>query len=168
MTNAIRTIALCAFTLLPLAAHAADKRVQETASRLSACVRDRSAETCRDNMTASSVALFDRFASYNLMDCLPQSATYLSQKPEGAAMLVRATVVTNEKKSVVKLIFQQEEDRWKLDLPETLRRGIGENWEGQVDATEKVYLLLRSQMGDNLNCTMIRNLGAGLTATASK
>lgn len=160
-TKTLPLFALLAF--LPLSAHA-DEKVKSAANRLAACVQDRDAQTCRDNITASSVPLFDRFSEYGLMDCLPQSVSYVSQKPEGDAVLVRASATSNEKKSTVRLIFQQEEDQWKLDIPETLRRGIGDNWEKQVNATEQVYLMLKTQMGDNLNCTMIRNLGAGLTA----
>lgn len=151
--------------LLPQPAFA--ETVKDAANRVTACIKARDAQTCRDNITASSVDIYNRFVSYDLMDCLPQKAAYVSSTPKGDAMLVRATVTTNDKKSNVRLIFQQEEDRWKLDIPETLRQGIGDNWEGQVNATEQVYLMLKKQMGGQLNCSMIRNLGAGLTTHAS-
>lgn len=163
-----RTLIMLWCLLIPCAALATDTSVKTAVNEVAVCVHDRNAQACRNTITASSLGLFNRFVSYDLMDCLPQSAAYLSQKAEGTAMQVRATITTNDKKTIVRLIFQQEEDQWKLDIPETLRRGMGDNWEGQLNATEQVYLMLRSQMGDKLNCTMIRNLGTGLTATKSQ
>ncbi len=167
MLKISKKTALClALALLPMQAYAQGS-VKDAANRIAACVKARNAEACRENITASSADIFDRFASYDLMDCLPQSATYISSKPDGSAMQVRAAVTTGDKKSNVRLLFQQEEEEWKLDIPGTLREGIGENWESQLNATEQVYQMLKGQMGDKLNCTMIRNLGSGLTAKTS-
>jgi len=158
-----KTIILWAMLLLPAQANAADS-IKDAATRVATCVQKRDVTTCRDNITASSVELFNRFASHDLLDCLPQTASYVSSKAEGETMQVRAHITTGQTKSTIRLTFQQEEDTWKLDIPETLRHGIGETWESQLAATEQVYLMLRSQMGDNLNCSMIRNLGTGLAA----
>ena len=142
--------------------------VKIAAIRIATCVESRNEAACRDNITASSISLFSRFANYDLMDCLPQSVTYLSKKPMKKSMQVRAQATTNDKKTNVRLVFQQEENVWKLDIPESLRQGIGENWESQLNATEQVYLLLKAQMGDKLNCGMIRNLASGLVSDKSK
>ncbi len=146
----------------------ADDDIKTATTRMAACVHNRDASTCRQNITASSTAILDRFASYDLMDCLPQDAAYQSSKQEGDAMIVRATTTTDAKKNTIRLVFQQEEEEWKLDIPESLRRGLGDNWEQRLNGVEQVYLVLRSQMGGNLNCAMIRKLGTGLTASGGK
>lgn len=160
----MRTQLLLAATLSCLfsASYAADG-VKEAANRVASCIQSRNAPACRENITASSLELFNRFEGYDLMDCLPQKATYIAKKPLENSMQVRVQVTTNEKKSIVRLIFQQEEEAWKLDIPESLRAGIGNNWENELNATEQLYLMLKSQMGSNLNCGMIRNLASGLT-----
>ena len=153
-----------AMTLWSAQAMAADA-IKTAATRVATCVQKRDVTSCRENITASSIELFDRFTDYDLLDCLPQTASYLSSKADGKTMQVKANITTGQTKSTIRLTFQMEEDKWKLDIPETLRRGIGERWEGQLKATEQVYLMLRSQMGDNLNCSMIRNLGSGLSTS---
>ena len=143
---------------------AEDAAVQEAAIRVADCVNTRDADACRSEITANSARMFERFVSYNLMDCLPQHATFVSSKPDGAMMRVRATVMMGDKESTVRLIFQQEKGQWKLDIPETLHQGLGANWQNQLDATEQLYLMLRSQMGDTLNCEMVTKLGSGMAS----
>ena len=165
MFSLIRTTLLLSLIANPAFALAkTEDTVKTAANRIAACVESRNANDCRENITASSASLFNRFVNYNLMDCLPQSVTYLSKKPIKKAMQVRVQTTSNDKKTIARLIFQQEENTWKLDIPESLRQGIGENWESQLNATEQVYLMLKGQMGDKINCGMIRNLASGLTA----
>ncbi|MBY0406922.1 MAG: hypothetical protein K2Q01_04470 [Rickettsiales bacterium] len=138
--------------------------VKAATARLAACVQARDVSACRENLTAGSVELYDRFTGYDLMDCLPEEARYRSHVAEGEdTALVRAYVTSGGKKNGVRLVMQQEEDKWKLDIPESLHRGLGEKWEDQLNATEQVYLLLRSQLGDRLNCASIRGLAAGMS-----
>jgi hypothetical protein len=157
-------IIAAALAFAPLTASAHPDDIRNAIGQIAKCVKSRDANACRDHITASSADLYNRFTGYGLMDCLPQDVTYLSHKTDTGGAEVRAQTRIDDKQHNIRVVLQDEEGEWKLDIPESLRRGIGPKWETQLDATEQVYLMLKSQMGDNLNCTMIRNLGAGLTA----
>jgi hypothetical protein len=58
----------------------------------------------------------------------------------------------------MRLAFKPDGDDWKLDVPESLRIGMGENWQKQVDTTEQIYLVLRAQFGGELNCQAVQAL----------
>ena len=90
----------------------------------------------------------------------------MSHKTVKPFALARTRVAVSKKEYAVQLALVQEQGQWKLDLPETLRRGIGPQWQDRLSAVEQLYLLLKSQLGDKLNCEAIRGLGGGLTATA--
>lgn len=143
-----------------LPAHAA-ATPQDAFNQLTRCVQTEDVQTCRTVQTSDSLPLYDRFASYGLLRCLPKDATYVSQEAEGNAVVVRARVTQNEKPRIMRLVFTQEAGGWKLDTPESLRRGMGENWQKQVNMTEQLYLMMRTQMGGQLNCAMIHALAGG-------
>lgn len=126
--------------------------------RLSTCLGADRLMDCRSYITASSVELFDRFESYKLADCLPKSLEYVSEKTQRSHMAVRSRFQSGGKPHIARLLLVEEENQWKLDIPETLRSGLGENWETQLNATEQVFLLMRQQMGGNLNCAVLQNL----------
>jgi hypothetical protein len=151
--------ALCAslLALAPAAAYAGSTP-QESFDAVSQCLHRHDTKHCRSQLTADSLSIYDRFVSYGLVQCIPADVTMVSQEPRDRAMLIRASAQVNDKKRIMRLIFVQDKNDWKLDIPESLHSAMGDNWESQVAMTEQLYLMLRPQMGDQINCSMIQNL----------
>lgn len=149
-------IPLLLFVMLPCSAFAAS--VKDDASALATCVEARDEKACAARVTESSKPLFTKVTGYKLMDCLPESMSYLSHttKKSISRVAMRAAVSGSEYR--VLLSFRKEGESYKLDLPDTLLQGLGKEWKARVDTTEKLYLFLKSQLGDKLNCDSIRAL----------
>lgn len=141
-------LAMPAFANTPKAAFA----------QLNACVKAGKTSECRDKVTASSVDLYDRFASYGLTQCLPHDVAYVSNMPSGEYQVIRASTNALGGQRYMRFYFTEEEGQWKLDVPQSLRVSMGENWEKQVGAAEQLYLVLKSQMGDQLGCGAVQTL----------
>lgn len=162
----MRKILLCfALPLLLLPAPAVAASVETGVKALATCVKARDAEACRAHISLDSQPLFERFTDYDLMSCLPEDAAYLSHKMGRPFAMARTRVSISQKDYAVQLAMVQEDGEWKLDLPETLRRGLGPQWQERLDTVEQLYLLLQSQLRGKLNCAAIRKLGSGMTAT---
>jgi len=143
--------------LLDIAPAFAVDTPRQSFERLNRCAQ--AAElNCRDMVTASSVEIYDRFASHNLVHCLPRDAVYASEKTVGSQSTIRASIGKGANKRFMRVILAEEEDEWKLDLPESLRVGMGENWEKQLDMSEELYLMMKNQFGTALNCAALQNL----------
>lgn len=147
--------------LLPSPALA--ETVPQAVEKLAACVTARDVPACRQRLTAASLPVFERFAAYKLMGCLPESAGYLAHSLKKPFALVDARISLSQEDYKTSLVFRREHGFWKLDLPETLRRGLGEQWEGRLGMVENLYLMMKSQLGDKLNCDSIRALGGNLS-----
>ena len=148
---------MCAVTLAS-ASHAKPQSAKTVFNTLNACAKSHAIDECREHVTASSVALFDRFNSYGLASCLPQDVTFVSELNSGGHTIIRAKTTHNGKVRFMRLIFSLEEDSWKLDVPESLHRSMGEKWEKQLAMTEALYLALREQMGGKLDCNTAQSL----------
>lgn len=148
------SLALC-FAATPVCAESA----KDSFTRLKSCVSTNQPGACREQITASSVEMFDRFASYGLLSCLPSDATYVSQAKTGEYTVVRAsTKQLGQKPKNLRLVFAKEENDWKLDIPESLHGALGEKWEQQVTLTEQLYLALKAQLGEQMGCGAVRKL----------
>lgn len=126
--------------------------------RINDCVKKEDSQGCKDLFTASSFPLYDRFASYGLMNCLPKDAEYVSQKEMGSHFMIRASATDLGNKRFMRLYFVKEEGEWKLDVPYSLYQSMGKNWEKQIEMIESLYLLMKQQFGSKLDCNTIRNL----------
>lgn len=144
--------------LFPLIALAAD--AQQSFQALRDAIELNNAADAGMQLSQASQPLYKRFVSYNLLPCLPKDTEYYSQQTLGNQMLIKAlfTAPTGGRK-LANLIFIQESGAWKFDLPQTLHRGLGKNWESHVNLTEQLYLMLRQQVGpDKLSCGMVNEL----------
>jgi hypothetical protein len=138
--------------------HADMASPQSSFGRIIQCVKKEDTHGCRQLLTASSVSLYDRFVSYDLMRCLPKNASYISHQKSNGAVILRASATVGGNKRYMRLMLSEEEGQWKLDVPESLRLGMGENWEKQIQMTEQLYLVMKQQMGVQLTCEMAENL----------
>lgn len=136
----------------------AENSAKSSFEHISECVQKGDVDGCHGLLTASSEPLYTRFVDYDLVSCLPKNIGYISQKKSGSHVIIRSSVSVGDNTRYTRLAFVEEEGQWKLDVPESLRIGMGENWQKQIDATEQIYLMLRQQMGNQLNCGMIENL----------
>lgn len=142
-----------------LPAFAAQDPVKSDFQSLAAAIARSSAPEARDHLTPASHAMYDRFVSYGLMDCLPGDVSYLSSTMDGNVAVTKGSFRSpSGKMQIVTLAFVPDGNRWKLDLPETLRRAFGTKWESMVQMTEGIYLALRSQMGGNLTCEQVEKV----------
>ena len=126
-------------------------------TRINECLKTHQDKTCRDVITKGSQALYTRFTNHDLMGCLPSKVIYMSEQAYGKSIVVRASSQVNDTTRYMRLVLSKE-SLWKLDIPASLKLSMGENWEKQVEMTEKIYLMMKQQMGAQLNCEAIRAL----------
>lgn len=135
---------------LPLPANASGK---EAFAALKRCVMENEARLCHTVLTEPSQALFDRFRSYGLMPCLPTNFSYSGEAKNGAWTVVKATMpAPDNKMHRLKLAFAGDAGVMKLDVPESLRMGLGERWQEKIQMAERIYLALGGGPGAHINC----------------
>ncbi len=72
--------------------------------------------------------------------------------------MLHAGVTFNGADKDIRLIFDREDGKWKLDAPESLHLAMGDNWEKKVDQAEQVYVLMLMQFGPQFNCASMLDL----------
>ncbi len=123
------------------------------------CVMDNDSTYCRSILTPGSYDLFDRFVSYKLMPCLPTDFTYESESTQQDKTIVKATMPAGGgAEYILWLVFVNSAQGLKLDLPESLKRGLGQAWQSKIQLSEQLYLMMRQNMGDKLTCDMLNDL----------
>jgi hypothetical protein len=131
---------------------------KDTFLRLNDCATSRAITGCRDDVTEDSHALFDRFDGYGLASCLPDDVTFMSQTALKNHTIIRAKTAATGKTRYLRLLFSKEHSKWKLDIPASLHQSMGEDWEKRLSLIEALYVALRQQMGDKLDCNTARAL----------
>lgn len=161
----IRIMKKLFFTLLlffPFTAQA--QTAQGTVEEMHNCLK-REASACGSYFTESSQELYQKALARNGARCLPEEITYASEKeffiagmPKGSHRLVRIRFVAGEEVHYSNLVVTREQQSWKLNLPQSLRRSLGENWQRYVNASEAALLLAETQLKQPVPCEMIRSL----------
>ena len=142
--------------------HAADTGAQKAFSRLVSAANSGDTQLCEPNLTRASQAYCDRFIGYGLLSCLPTAVSIESTKPQGNHIIVRVRIDgIGETPRYARLAYIKEQGSWKLDVPHTLRTGLGRDWEKRVNLMEQVYLIMRAQMGDTIDCKQLQALAEG-------
>jgi hypothetical protein len=157
-----RLLFLSLLIALPCIAQA--DTAKDAFTRLNSCLLNKPPANCRGLFTTSSLELYDRISGYDVMDCLPKETEYVSQQETGKYTMVRASTKLGQTIRYLRLAFIKERNGFKLDAPYSLRLAIGENWQKQVQMTENIYLMLKSQLGGKLNCAAVQGLAAGNAA----
>jgi len=123
------------------------------------CVMGNDATLCHNFLTSGSFAIFDKFSGYGLMPCLPTNFTYKSERTSGNKTTVTAEMPADDKTNYLfRMVFVNDGGRIKLNLPETLRTGLGEDWKDKLDFSEQLFLMMRQNMHDKLTCDVLRDL----------
>ena len=118
----------------------------------------REASSCSNYFTSGSQELYGKVVTYDLGRCVPQEVSYVSETGVGSSRMVRAKIVDGESTHMARFNFTQENGQWKLNLPETLKRGLGEKWQSYVMATEQAYVFLQAQLKVKPGCEMVSAL----------
>jgi len=130
---------------------------REAFEGLSQCL-SREANSCQDYFTTSSQPLYEKVVTYDLARCVPQDAEYVSEIAQGKVKLVRVRIREGESERIARLVFSKENAIWRMNLPETLKRGLGPKWENYVTMTEQGYLFMQAQMGRPMGCDAVKAL----------
>lgn len=123
------------------------------------CVMENDVNYCHTILTPDSQDIFNRFVSYKLMPCLPTDFTYTSEEDSPEQSTVKITMPAGGGKMyVARLVFANTREGLKLDIPASLKRGLGDDWQNKIQLTEQVYLMMKQNMGDKLTCDMLNSL----------
>lgn len=152
---------LSVWLLMPISAYAAMSAPKEVLYQLETAVQRGDEETIRFYLSDASQPLFQRFWRYDLQGCIPYNASYMGEKQHGNVTYVKAGITSNGYQEFAELAFIKERGQWKLDLPESFRSAWDENWQQRLDQAELVYVTMKSQLGDQLNCDTLRGLVNG-------
>lgn len=155
MMHRIFPLLLAVVSLLPLQASATPAEVGFEQAKQ--CIMQNDATFCHKVLTAESYPLFDRFMSYKLMPCLPTDFTYKSESTEAGFTVVKATQPAPDNRvRIIRLAFTAADT--KLDVPASLRIGLGEDWQNKLQLAENIFLMLRANAGGNLTCDQLEGL----------
>jgi hypothetical protein len=151
-------LCLCGAGTLSSPAHAATPG-KEGFALLKRCIMENDANFCRRILTPNSYEMFDRFASYRLMPCLPTDFDYETEATKDAQTIVKADMPAgNNLHYVLRMIFSNTPQGPRLNIPASLYMGLGPKWETKIQLSEQIYLMMRQNMGDNLTCDMLNGL----------
>lgn len=122
------------------------------------CIQASDSKGCRDLFTASSISLYNRFMSYGVMRCLPKDAEYVSEQDIGKMVVIRASFSEKDGEHFMRLVFVEEEEEWKLDVPESLRMAMGRHWQERLALVEGIYLNMRENFKMKIDCKALRDI----------
>lgn len=123
------------------------------------CVMENDTESCHNAVTPSSQNLVDRFMGYRLMPCLPTNFTYEGDSQQAGYTIVKATMPAPDNRiHVLRLAFDTTGASPRLDVPESLRIGLGEKWQDKLQMAEQLFLFIRSNSGGNFSCNDVESL----------
>jgi hypothetical protein len=158
LKTTLAALAACIAVTSPFHAFALPQG-QQGLSIVKQCIMHNDPGFCRAHMTPSSYDLFDRFASYKLMPCLPTDFSYVMEKPGDGFTEVRASFPESANKvDLFWVVFATTPQGPLIDLPQTFRKGFGPKWQNRIMMAEQVYLMMRENMGDNLTCDTLTGL----------
>lgn len=127
--------------------------------QLQHCLQTEPANVCRDYLTAASATYYDKLTDYDLLRCIPTNGKVLSETPAGSYRMIKIEAHTEDgSRARTKLAYVQEDGAWKLDVPQTLRAGLGEKWKQTVDLTEQLFLAVRARGHQYVTCETIAML----------
>jgi len=151
---------LAAFTLalhcIPAAASSIGKEGFEAIKK---CVMQNSDSYCEGVITADSRELFSRFMSYKLMPCLPTNFSYMNESKANGFTIVKASMPAPENRVYhLRMAFSGQPGDVRLDVPESLRIGLGDKWPQKINMAEQLLMLIRTNAGGSLSCDQLSSL----------
>lgn len=150
---------LAMIVMVPLASHA-ETTGRQGLGEIKQCIMQNDTVLCHQTMTPSSYPIFDKFSGYRLMPCLPTDFSYKSEHKSGDETIVKASMPEDSTTNYeFRLVFVKDGGgQVKLDLPETLHIGLGDNWQDKLNTSEQIFLMMKQNMQDKLTCDVLLNL----------
>lgn len=145
--------------LAPMAVHA-ETTGMKGVEEIKQCVVQKDLNVCHGAMTPSSYPIIDKFSSYGLMPCLPTNFTYKDETTSSTQTTVTSLLPDNGNTYLFRMVFVNSAGKVQLDLPQTLRVGLGPKWQEKLDFSEQLFLLMRQNMQDKLTCEVLHNLAS--------
>lgn len=112
-------------------------------------------------VTKRSQPLLDRFWKQGVPLFFPENAVLHKEKMEGEYRYLWVSPSQKPEAGKLILAFTDEDGMAKLDLPETFRHGLGEDWPKKLDALEQGYEMAKAQMGEEAAFQMLQGLIQG-------
>lgn len=139
-------------------ANDADMRSLE---RLMEATRSQGYAQAQTEVTERSRPLLDRLWKQGVPLFFPQNITLKKEKAAGDFRYLWVSPKENPKAGSLILAYTNEGGKAKLDLPETFRNGLGENWPKTLDMLEQGYMMAKAQVGDEAALQMLQNMMRG-------
>lgn len=156
----MKKILALAILLLPFQANA-ELVGQQGLAKIKQCIMQNNTAFCHSVLTPSSYQLFDKFAGYQLLPCLPTDFEYTSeQKAAAGETIVKASLPRDAQHNYAfKMVFVGSHGAAKLDLPETLQIGLGPDWQKKMNMSEQLFLMLsQSTKNKQLTCQVLQDM----------
>lgn len=159
MTRHLITCTLILTVFFPFATWAFDSELEQRFYTLQNAIRRADTATIRANVTRRSLPTVERLLTYKLEGCLPEALEYTKERRNGDYIYVTISTPTGDNQEMTsELAFKQEDERWKLDVPESFRNGWGEEWAYTLDQIALLYETIQNQFGGKLQCDVIRDM----------
>lgn len=155
----LKLIILSIYVLSPTHAHA-ETIGMKGAEAIRQCVMKNDIELCHASITVASYPILDKFFGYGLMPCLPTNFTYESEATSDSNTTVTALLPDNGNNYKFRMIFVNSNGKALLDLPQTLRAGLGPKWQDKLNFSEQLFLLMRQNMQDKMTCEVLHDLAS--------
>lgn len=145
--------------LLPSAAGAFDASLQRSFNALQNAVRKADKASIRAYVTSNSLPTVERLLGYKLEGCLPKKLEYTKERyEEGYVYVTVSTPYAEDRDLTSELAFKRVGGSWKLDVPESFRNGLGNDWASTLNQAEMLYEAMQTQLGGVLRCDAIQNM----------
>lgn len=129
--------------------------------RLMDATRSQGYTQARAQVTERSRPLFDRLWKQGVPLFFPEDAVLKKERTAGKFRYLWVSPAENPHAGNLILAFADEDGKAKLDLPETFRNGLGEDWPKKLDMLEQGYLMAKAQMGDEAALKLLQGMLRG-------
>ncbi len=110
--------------------------------------KDKQPDKAKAYLTSRSYDLYDRIYKHKLTFLIPSDVEATRNEVKDGFNYVQFIDPSSKSQQNIIMAFQNDASIEKLDLPETLRIGLGENWEASLDMIEQSYLFARQFYGE--------------------
>ena len=107
----------------------------------------------------ASQDLFKKYTAFDLGDLTPGNLSVVSQSSNNNFRYVKiAGTDSRGKRAMINVAMITENGNAKIDLPESMRLGFGDNWQQRVDFIEQSYLLAKQNLGEQQANQLLHSL----------
>lgn len=153
----MKKLAILLFIIIGFSSAQAAEDDLGTLKNFSTALQMKNYETAKQYISAASHDLFDRYTKYDLGDMTPGYSKTVSQSKSGNFRYLKVQTTATPPK-VTNVAFVNESGESKIDLPETARLGLGQNWQQKIDLIEQSYVSSRQYFGEAQSRQLLRTM----------